>query len=441
MSGLTDAGRRLVAVQQQRAHWPRPVIAPRGAVVPRRLAAAGVLLACTLLVAGCAASPSSVPVPRPRIIGSSVPPTLARVTSGPSTVPTQTPSPGLASGPMLGRDWTRIAQPGFDLAFIQAVAAGGPGLVAVGNAGIWTSPDGLAWTQAVIHQVGIGDPRYFDVVGAQGQTVVAINRSRRVYVSHDGVSWSLASTLPLGFNINAVFALEQGWFGAGSYCSPTTRPGSGCPAAIYTSSDGGTWTRVTAVPAADDALISKVMQIGPQLVATGSTCPGSRAVGTPPCPVRPLVWTSSDGRTWSDAPGLLPSAEALAGRIAHGSRLWVSFGEVAPVPSSGPLSAAWTSTDGLAWQRVPDQPAFADVAGLKPVAIGSRFVAGGDVGNTLDHAAVLTSPDGVHWARVPDNPLFIGDTVREVFVVAGRVVAIGSTGIWVSPPLAGSSGP
>jgi len=91
-------------------------------------------------------------------------------------------------------------------------------------------------------------------------------------------------------------------------------------------------------------------------------------------------------------------------------------------------AAVWTSSDGVAWSRVPhDESVFGGpddqqmvgvvVGGPGLVAVGADY-SGGDW-----DAAVWTSPDGVVWSRVPhDESVFGGSDIQSM----GRVVVGGS---------------
>jgi len=111
-----------------------------------------------------------------------------------------------------GASWTRVEQDEAALGGagdqgMYAVAAGGPGLVAVGwegpagesDAAVWTSPDGLAWTRVGREDdafAGEGAQAMY-AVAAGGPGFVAVGDSQAngdsdaaVWVSTDGVTWA-----------------------------------------------------------------------------------------------------------------------------------------------------------------------------------------------------------------------------------------------------------
>jgi hypothetical protein len=159
-----------------------------------------------------------------------------------------------------GYNWSHIAdQPAFrerGTQGIKSVAAGGPGLVAVGwdrsdgdpDAAVWVSADGYTWTR-------IDDEAVFGGPGNQG--------------------------------IGSVAAGGPGLVAVGSDHS-----GGDNDAAVWVSADGYTWTRIDDEAVfggpGDQGMIS-VAAVGPGLVAAGSDQPGDDSdaavwVATPATP-------------------------------------------------------------------------------------------------------------------------------------------------------------
>ncbi len=99
----------------------------------------------------------------------------------------------------------------------------------------------------------------------------------------------------------------------------------------------------------------------------------------------------------------------------------------------------WTSTDGLAWSRLPNEDAlFGGVGGhvMWGVAFGGgRYVAVGVEGEVEGdaelgvHAAVWTSTDAVNWTRVPHDETVFGHQGQAAeAAVAMENVAHGAAG-------------
>jgi hypothetical protein len=317
---------------------------------------------------------------------------LLRATGSDSPVAT---SPKIESLSTLA--WSRVPydEAVFGKEFEQAmssVTVGGPGLVAVGGAGtdaaVWTSPDGVTWSRvpndgAVFTRAGMSS------VTAWGLGLVAVGQDEpnaAVWTSPDGVTWSRVP------HDEAVFGGE-----VGSIC-------------------GG-------------AGMSSVTVGGPGLVAVGSD-------GSPDCDggSDAAVWTSVDGVTWSR----VPHDEVVFGGETDGyygqsmSSVTAGGPGLVAVGSDVGRAAVWTSRDGVTWSRVPHDEAVFAGSGMNSVAVGGPgLVAVGQAQNT---AAVWTSPDGIAWSRVPHDEVVFGggtDTDNDVeisSVTAGAegLLAVGS---------------
>jgi hypothetical protein len=333
-----------------------------------------------------------------------------------------------------GAAWTRIRATedtlgGPGAQGMRGVTVGGPGLVAVGSesvdgdsdAAAWISADGLTWTRVPHDEANLG--------GRNGQTM------------------------------RAVVAGGPGLVAVGYESS-----GQDSDAAVWTSVDGSTWTRVPhdeAVFGGDNSrAMTAVVAGGPGLVAVGYDSANQGWAGMD---ANAAVWTSPDGIAWTR----VPNAEVF------GDRLWQIMNAVTrggpglvAVGHDGAVNdydaAVWTSTDGIIWTRVlPDEAVFggSDVQEMSAVAaadsglvaVGYRRGAGGY------DAAVWASVDGLTWIRVsPDRTVFGGLGSQGAsgvvaggpgFVAVGHSMAIvgwvprdGDAAVWTSPPPSPSDG-
>jgi hypothetical protein len=299
---------------------------------------------------------------------------------------------GLGSEPR----WSRVphSEAAFGEGFEQAmsgVTVGGPGLVAVGQAGsarpraaVWTSPDGINWSRIPGHEAIFGEA-HMNSVTAGGPGLVAVGSDSAVGDSGD----------------NAV---------------------------VWTSPDGINWSRVPH----DEAILG-----GADMVSVTAGGPGLVAVGWDGHPQgeesNAVVWTSPDGITWSR----VPHDEAVFGNVT-GAWMWsVTAGGpgLVAVGDSTDGAAVWTSPDGITWSRVPhDEAVFGD-AGMRSVTAGrTGLVAVGGAWREADGgAAVWTSVDGITWSRVPHDEAVFGGPIDQAMtsVTAGGVglVAVGLDGV------------
>jgi hypothetical protein len=201
-------------------------------------------------------------------------------------------------------------------------------------------------------------------------------------------------------------------------------------AAVWTSPDGLAWSRVPHDEAvfggAGTQVVYALAPAPAGLVAVGYDSSGGDGDGA--------VWTSSDGLAWSR----VPHDEAVFGG-ADDQEIWdVSIGGPGRVAvgydASGgdPDVAVWTSVNGLAWSRVPHDEAALGGAGDQwiyvVVAGGPGLVGVGTDGSGGDwDAAVWTSPDGITWTRVPhDEAVFGGDGGQEMegVVLLGQTLVV-----------------
>ncbi|WKZ81923.1 MAG: hypothetical protein QY307_07420 [Acidimicrobiia bacterium] len=318
-----------------------------------------------------------------------------------------------------GSNWLRVPfdETTFGGAFEQmmtSVVAAGPGLVAVGwtssevdvDAGVWTSADGLTWSPVPADPVALGGPDW------QGMNSVTVGGPGLVAV---GFEWSEGER----------------------------------HAAVWTSVDGLAWTRVPHDEAVFDGpgeqMMNAVTAGGPGLVAVGLESSYYDAAAA--------VWTSADGLVWTRVPhdeavfgG--PSDQTMRSVTTSWSGLVAAGGDESGVDMA---AAVWTSPDGLVWTRVPhDEAVFGGpdwqrinsvvASGTLVVAVGFDW-SGGD----LDGAAWASS-DGVIWWRVPHDEAAFGGTEdqRIEYAVAwgSGVVAVGWTGsaaghrpaVWLARP-------
>jgi hypothetical protein len=219
---------------------------------------------------------------------------------------------------------------------MSAVTVGGPGLVAVGERGgdsdqvvqsgawianrevgaVWTSVDGLTWSR-VPH-----DPSVFGEWEADQGPVSA---------PMHGLSARMADVTTGGPGLVIVGDVYRGGWGTGR-------------GAAWTSSDGRTWSLATETIEA--VAVNGVTAGGPGLVAVGM------ASETPtPSPANETwmaaVWTSTDGATWSRVP---PQPEVLGGPDMQGMGTVATGGPgLVAVGGSSQGLTAWTSTDGTTW--------------------------------------------------------------------------------------------
>ncbi len=213
-------------------------------------------------------------------------------------------------------------------------------------------------------------------------------------------------------------------FPASSAPVPTTSPSS--PSAAPSARS---WTSVDLPLPADAApALLGVAPFRGGYIAVGSiwgTCDRDQ----PPFD-RGVIWTSEDGRTWALHDRLAPFAAAsLRGIATDGSRL-VAFGYRMPATAGGTrVSAAWASTDGLAWVPSTD-PAPSVVAPGPHGFVGAIAVNGATDPEAAPSVSFVTSADAQTWsAASPRFDGWLGGRDEGSSLVGDQVLAKSGSGL------------
>ena len=249
--------------------------------------------------------------------------TTASSTASTATTALTTTTSTAAPASLPSASWSRVSHDesvfgGEDFQGMFGITVGGPGLVAVGwdasgediDAAVWTSSGGFVWSRVPGDETplsGAGNQEMFGItVGGPG--LVAVGRDgldgdqdAAVWTSPDGVTWSRVRHDEAAFGgagIQVMLAVAVGgpglvavgWDGSGG----GDESGGDTVAAVWTSPDGVTWSRIqhdAAVFGAGILEMNGVTSGGPGLVAVGW--------GGPDGDQDAAVWTSPDGVTWS----------------------------------------------------------------------------------------------------------------------------------------------
>jgi Tol biopolymer transport system component len=294
-----------------------------------------------------------------------------------------------------GATWTRTAAGDLDGAHISDITSGGPGFIASEDSGggearaIWTSEDGLSWNR--LPDPDFGDTLFISAVAPGGPGQVAVGSWMGAWYSSDGVTWERASVPPL-------------------------------PPEIYPGDNGNT----------PQIYLTDVAAQGDRLVATGWGMLASDGNLDHPVVV---VWTSRDGRSWTDVPtpaDVFPPDSSISD-ITAGPDGFVAVGQITIGEVSTP--AIWSSPDGRDWRLHrpgPDGLVLSSVAAGDGgyVAVGATMACSDPADCASREAVVMTSVDGETWVRVPSGPEFRvaqpGDPENAPGAAMSEVVAWGS---------------
>ena len=195
---------------------------------------------------------------------------------------------------------------------------------------------------------------------------------------------------------------------------------------------GLTWNRVNDPDLASSlpqGSIDGVIAGGPGAIAWGSIYGAG-----------PRIWTTTDGLDWKSAsveavPDANPDQKdpGSVADVTQGGPGYVAVGEYQRTGTSGNTAVAWTSTDGMSWRRVADDPSFANalMSGVIPWK-GELFAYGAESsGLEGGPQRVWASSDGLRW-NVIDLTLPAGVTTIGVPVVSSDRLWASTTGSYVT---------
>ncbi len=377
-------------------------IAERPATVPLRygaLAVGAALLAGVLVGA--------------LIAGGILPPRPVTPNPVPNTTMALTPSPTRGTSATPSSTWTHVPWQPSMMGGLGPVVWTGSRFVAVaqgsGQLAFVSSADGETWErQSPIFPTAFespGDVSVNTLAAGPGGVVAGGSVERTpssasiqsadamVWYSPDGATWTSVTGPPFNgpsqggsLSVEAVTPAGNGWVAVGFESGPPCEP-EGCVPEIFrsvawSSRDGLHWTRASTSPVFDKALVYGVAVAGQGFVAVGLAAAETRAstnagivlAATRTSSWRPAVWTSTDGLAWSRVPepatfyGTTAVVAGAAGLVAIGIDREVNGG-----------FAAWWSADGKTW--VPSLGDFSPSTLRSVVASPDGYlILGGPVG-------------------------------------------------------------
>ena len=301
-----------------------------------------------------------------------------------------------------GISWTQQTAPSVDL--VPTLWDGKRFLTSSGY-DIYSSPDGVTWSKIGTEPHGSFFPTYpAQVVAPQPGAYVAVCGGLSVCKSSDFVNWTTAfDIVSAGPQANLSWATYQNgkYFATGSY--GTTND------AILESDDGLNWAQVYDAPGTPSLTTTIPIAFGNgTYVAIGSS--GN-------------VLLSSDGISWSaDA---TPPPDHMAD-LAFGNGTFLMSGGAC---QSGCTTKIYTSPDGITWtpQDLTSVTSGFDLGGA--VFTGSRFLLLSPQFNTSGvissgNAVLYTSTDGLSWTQGFVFPTAV--QISNLTVAGGQTLAVGS---------------
>jgi hypothetical protein len=336
---------------------------------------------------------------------------------------------------------------------VNAVAAQGRTQVAVGSANgfpaAWISSNGGAtWhrgtgqTPAVLDRPGIqqlisvahGSAGWLAVgdvaAEAASHPVVLVSADGSVWSAGDGESVFAAQ----GLSTAQAAAGRSGYVIVGDQIAVTADRGR----ARSTRMIAAAWwsTRLTGWQRAGDAVTGALDGTGSrQMLAVTATAVGFVAVGSHNA--SPAVWTTTDGRTWTEA-GLRVPADATGAVLTHvvaDGRAVVATGVAQTATGQVPF-AARSANGGTTWSE-SDLPVPAGAAQVTALAAANGlFIATGSFGTTpgQQNVVVWTSRDGATWkAATPTGRGLAGPGIQAITGLTASGNMVTGVGFTASP--------
>ncbi len=250
--------------------------------------------------------------------------------------------------------------------------------------------------------------------------------------SADGAGWEPAAAFE-GVRLEAIAGGGPGYVAVGARYLPSDAH-DGAPLvepAAWWSADGRTWHEA-AVDVPADTGVPATFRLADWEVRDGSWIEGvvfdgetGLAVGRSAGGARNVVWTSRDGKGWTEAPGAEPPGPAHVLEVVAGTAAYLAMGAEDPRGHDPGPAALWHSRDGAVW----DQVASFDAAGRLPwrrggVRLGSGFVVLG--GHGFGDPVAWVSADGIEWSAPVALPAGDDALVVDVASNGELVVAVGS---------------
>lgn len=257
---------------------------------------------------------------------------------------------------------------------LSAIAAGDAGLVAVGHvrdgddtttwrAAALVSTDGQAW-RAAPNQGSLQGRVMVDVTELPGVGWIAVGTTVtpsvfvgfETWLSRDGLAWDLIASLGPIAVVHGVAAFDGGLIAWGTDCLDVCGPPA--RAALWTSADGRSWTRVQDQPSLTGGSVDSVIPTSGGALAVGSVYDRDGFA-------QGVVWVTADGSTWEQT--LLPgSAAHQFFRITEAADGFVAVG--AMITGNDSAWRTWHSPDGASWTRLTGSDVPADRLELVSVA-------------------------------------------------------------------------
>jgi len=243
--------------------------------------------------------------------------------------------------------------------------------------------------------------------------------SNSIWSSSDGINWT---QIVVGCPWGERYAAQAVVFNEQLYLIGGFEPGNNPTNDVWTSEDGSNWTQLTASAPWSARAQHRVVVFNNTLVLMG----GNNGAGTH----NNEVWTSLDGIEWTQRPAPTWAARSNFGVYVYNSRLYVVGGNDA----GAGFNNSYYTTDGLAW-TLATAAAFATARFSFGYTVydNKLWAAGGIAVGPVYKTEVYSSTDGATWTLVTAAPGFTGRGLAAcvTFQTPSSVSSIRAQSLWL----------
>ncbi len=255
----------------------------------------------------------------------------------------------------------------------------------------------------------------------------------RIAFSSDGDAWEPVAAFA-GYRISAIEGGGPGYVAVGGRYLPHDAhdDASLLEPAAWWSADGRSWHEAK-VDLPPDAGVPATFRLADYEIRDGSWIEDvafdgevGLAVGRSAGGARSVIWTSGDGKTWTEVDGTPLDGPAHVGSVTPGAASYVAWGADDPRGHDPGRVALWHTRDGAAWDQIGAFDPLVEPAPWRNGVVGLRggFVALGAQG--FGRPVAWVSTDGIEWSPPHALPAGDGAIVRAVGSNGELAVAVGS---------------
>lgn len=275
----------------------------------------------------------------------------------------------------------------------------------------------------VLPEQKFGPQRYFGTAALNGRHWLVTGNydaPNQVWSSADGSNWRLengGASFPAR-NYFKLVAFKNALWVIGGESLPTGAVLSD----VWTSSDGKAWTQATAGAFPARAFFAATASENVLCIAGGQFLSGQLATD---------VWCSADGATWAATTTAAPwPGREFHEIVSFNGRLWIIGGF-----NGGVLADIWSSGDGVSWAQETAAAEFGPRFSHRVITDGKQLwlIAGSD-GHQSAQRDVWSSTDGRTWTLVTNSAQFLPRADHGAEFLNGQlwVIAGGGDEVWSS---------